>query len=687
MSWTVAADVGGTFTDVILANSDGRYYTAKVLSSPPHFEISALAGIGAVLAKAGLSPTDLSTVLHGTTVATNSVLERDGRPAALVTTEGFVDVLEIGRLRIPNSYDLNWRKPEPLAPRQFRVAVHERVLADGSVSAALDPNEVVEKLRALVPGVDAVAISFINAYLNDTHEHAAQDAIAQAFPDLAVTCAADLVREIGEVERTSTAVLNAYLMPVMSRYLGDLVQGLAALGIDAAPLILQSSGGMMPVAEAASRPAAVLESGPAAGVVAAAEVVTALGETRAVGFDMGGTTAKASLIEDGSPLLASSFTVGSDVSVMGRLTRSGGYPVQLPSIDLAEVGAGGSSLVVVDPAGGIRVGPESAGADPGPVCYGRSGRQVTVTDADLLLGIISAEGLAHNGIYADVAAATAAMQEQIADPLGLNVQAAAFAVHESANFQMARALRAVTTERGRDLSDYVLVAFGGSGPVHAATLADSVGIKSVLIPLNAGLLSAKGLVHSPVQISISETVLETLNSLAADTLGRRLDTLRQRLVRRFADAGWDTSEARALHAVDARYQGQSSDLRIELGSERPAPDEIQAAFTDLHKSTYGYSSQSSIEIVRMHVTVIAAEAQSTTLRPAVIDVLSEVRTRELYVDGMAVQAPVVRRDELSEVIQGPCVVDESDTSTFVPADWTIVRDRLGNLRMERQISS
>ena len=301
MSWTVAADVGGTFTDVILANSDGRYYTAKVLSSPPHFEISALAGIGAVLAKAGLSPTDLSTVLHGTTVATNSVLERDGRPAALVTTEGFVDVLEIGRLRIPNSYDLNWRKPEPLAPRQFRVAVHERVLADGSVSAALDPNEVVEKLRALVPGVDAVAISFINAYLNDTHEHAAQDAIAQAFPDLAVTCAADLVREIGEVERTSTAVLNAYLMPVMSRYLGDLVQGLAALGIDAAPLILQSSGGMMPVAEAASRPAAVLESGPAAGVVAAAEVVTALGETRAVGFDMGGTTAKASLIEDGSP--------------------------------------------------------------------------------------------------------------------------------------------------------------------------------------------------------------------------------------------------------------------------------------------------------------------------------------------------------------------------------------------------
>lgn len=698
--WTIAADVGGTFTDVVLTSAEGSYYTAKLLSSPPDFERAVLDGIRAILDTAGLRAADLGSVLHGTTVATNSVMSRTARPAALVTTQGFIDVLEIGRLRIPNSYDLNWRKPEPLAPRRYRLTAAERILADGSVQLPLDAEQVVSQMRGIAGDVDAVAVSFLNSYLNDAHEHMARDAIARAFPHLAVTCGADLVREAGEVERTSTAVLNAYLIPVMARYLSDLVAGLARLGTSVNPLILQSNGGMAPVMEAAARPAAVLESGPAAGVVAAAEIARSLGEPRVLGFDMGGTTAKASLIEDGLPLLASSFAVGSDVSAMGRLTRSGGYPVQLPTIDLAEVGAGGSSLVRIDAAGGIQVGPDSAGALPGPACYGRGGAQVTVTDANLMLGLVSVEGLARNGIIADPEAARRAVREQVARPLGLDIRAAAYAVHETANLQMARALRAVTTERGRDLREYTLIAFGGSGPVHAATLAELVGMTRVLIPTNAGVLSAKGLVHSPVEISASETVLKALAEVTAESLAERFGRLHQGLAGRLGP-GWDTNEIRASAAVDVRYQGQSSELRVELDGGAPAgwtrgklhnrrvlgaealdPSWIESRFTELHKSTYGYTSPSPVALVRLHATATARERSSIMMRPLETPGTASTGTRDVYLGGNLVRAAVLRRNDLAGPVPGPCVIDETDTSVIVPGGWTVVRDSAGNLILE-----
>ena len=467
----VGVDVGGTFTDVVLHRADGSVAVRKLLSTPPSYDravieaVSALAGDG-----------EVSEVVHGTTVATNAVLERRGSRTALVTTAGFRDVLELRRLRIPHMYDLFWRKPPPLVERRLRFEVNERVTVDGTVLRPLDEAEcrgVAARLRDL--GVESVAVCFLHSYLYPAHEQRLGAILAEELPDASISLSSEILREQREYERSATTVVNAYVRPLMGSYVDRIRTGLDGIGLDGPLQIMQSSGGVMTSDDAKARPVFALESGPAAGVVAARGMAEQLGLRNVIAFDMGGTTAKASLIEDGAIARGREYEVGGSMSAGSRLIRGAGELLRIPTIDIAEVGAGGGSIAWLDPAGGLQVGPRSAGADPGPACYGRGGVEPTVTDANVLLGFMRAGTVADGQITISVEAAEAAVA-RVAGPLGLSVLEAASGIHRIANARMTRALRSVSSEKGRDPREFALVAYGGSGPMHAAGLADDLGV-------------------------------------------------------------------------------------------------------------------------------------------------------------------------------------------------------------------
>lgn len=696
----VAADVGGTFTDVVIADGDGRMRALKVPSTPGAFERGVLDGVTEALAAADLPARSLHHVLHATTAGTNAVLERSGTPPALVTTAAFRDVLEIGRLRTPTIYDLGWEKPAPLVPRHLRLEVAERIGADGAVVTPLSMDGLAAALRAVVAaGVRSVAVSLLNAHVNPSHEDAVATFVRERFPELLVTTGTGVVREIGEYERTSTAVINAYLRPVISAYLGRLASGLVELGADVPVMVMQSSGGMMPVAAAAELPVHLLESGPAAGVLAAASVARATGDRRAIGFDMGGTTAKASLIEDFAPLHANEFSVGSELSATSRLIRGAGYAVRLPVVDLAEVGAGGGSIARVDSGGALRVGPESAGAMPGPACYVRGGTAATVTDANLILGYLSEHHLLASGAGADLARAEEAVDRDVAVPLGLAVVDAALAVHRIADQQMARVLRAVSTERGRMIGDYTLIAFGGSGGLHAASLAEAVGITRVVVPPLAGVLSAVGLLQAPVELSVTETVGLTVTDESVAAIAALVDRLAaeqwselDRILKAVPDLDDDPDRdpgdaTEVLVDLDVRFPGEASELTMTLpGVTFDAADaaDLVARFHACHLAEYGHGDPGAVEVVRARVT--ARRPQLDAGRPLrVVSAGSpppDPTHRTAHFGTGPEQVPVVARGGLQGTVAGPLLIDEADTTTVVPPGWTVRRDNAGNLVLE-----
>jgi N-methylhydantoinase A len=674
MPWHVAADVGGTFTDVVAFDDEGNYASVKLPSTPRAFDAAVSDGIARLLRATGSQAADVERVAHGTTAGTNAILERKGFPTLLLTTKGFRDVLEIGRLRTPNSYDLFWTKPEPIVPRRLRAEVTERVASDGSVLCELDVAQAdAAAARARAEGVRAVAVSFLNSFANPAHEQRVGALLTEKYPDLHVTLGTDLVSEPGEFERTSTAAINAYLQPVLSEYLRRLRDELDALGIGPKRLIMQSSGGMMNFDAAAQTPVHCVESGPAAGVLAARSVAEALELRGAISFDMGGTTAKAAVIENYQISFGHEFSVGSEISAMSRLLRSGGYTVRLPAIDLAEVGAGGGSVARIDAAGSLRVGPESAGAGPGPACYRRGGEHPTVTDANVVLGYISSEGLARGGIALDADAAARAIEREIAKPLGLSVSEAAYAIHGVADQQMARALRAVSTERGRDIRKYALIAFGGSGALHAATLAGSVGIRTVVIPPLAGYFSAIGLAYAPEQFSTVQPIRRALKD--ADTVrivNRELEAMTLRL------NGAVTAKTATVHkTMDLRYRGQAYELSI------PVPERFDAAsvedvvrqFESLHRETYGHVPNATLDVIRLKVTVE---------RPAPHVRLLENLNAQFEPASERGGVPVRTRAALGAGADGPLLIDDPDTTIVVPSDWHASVDGVMNVRLEKR---
>jgi N-methylhydantoinase A len=654
----IGADVGGTFTDVIALDDDGTARISKVLSTPPDYDTAVVEAVSA------LSEGPVTGVVHGTTVATNAVLERRGAKTALVTTRGFRDVLELRRLRIPHMYDPFWRKPDPLVPRRHRFELGERITADGEVLSPVRDDEVrsvAAELRAA--GVDSVAVCLLHSYRFPFHEEVVGRILREELPHAEVSLSSEILREQREYERTATTVVNAYVRPLMGRYVAAIRGGLDGAGVEAPLTIMQSSGGVMTSADATRRPVLALESGPAAGVVASLGIAKRLGLENAITFDMGGTTAKASLIEDGAVSRAREYEAGGSLSTGSRLMRGAGELLRIPSIDIAEVGAGGGSIAWLDPAGGLQVGPRSAGAAPGPACYGRGGEEPTVTDANVFLGLIPPGPLASGDLSVSPELAERAL-ERIAGPLGLTTADTAAGVHALANARMTRALRSVSSERGRDPRDFALIAYGGSGPVHAAGLAEELGCTTILVPALAGLFSSLGLLFArpefhdvhPCHLDARTVTPAELETIFAELEGRIAPSL--------------DGEVEWVKSAELRYGGQSWEVEVELGA-----GSMIDRFEDEHERLYGVRGEAGapIEIRALRLAGIGPSPTGDAFR-------FESRataggSRLVRFDGVARETPVRSRDSIGASAEpGPLLVDEYDTTVVVRPGWTVRRD-------------
>ncbi|HEY6432010.1 MAG TPA: hydantoinase/oxoprolinase family protein, partial [Acetobacteraceae bacterium] len=504
MSVRIGIDIGGTFTDLVAIDTDGRVLTRKSASTPRDYGQGIVDGLRGLLAEVGGDVTD---VLHGTTIGSNTILEGRGARTALITTRGFRDVLDIRDLRMPRIYDIGWTKPPALVERRLRLEVTEKIRPDGSVAVSLDVVSVdaaIGRLRR--DEVQSVAICLLHSYANPAHERIVAAHVRAALPDLAVSVSHEILPEIKEYPRTSTTVVNAYVQPVVRAYLTALSARLQALGLTAPLQLMQSNGGLASVEFADAQPVHIIESGPAAGVVGGAALAARLGETRLITFDMGGTTAKAGLVENAAVLRTEALEVGAGVMAGSRLLVGAGYMLKLPAIDLAEVGAGGGSICRLDAAGAPKVGPESAGADPGPVCYGTGGTEPTVTDCNLVLGYLDPAGLVGGSLRLDAKAARAAVAERLAAPMRCSVEEAAAGMLRLASASMMRAIRAVSVERGRDARQFTLLAFGGNGPLFAASIAAELGMRQVIVPPLPGVFSAFGLLVADTEHHVTQSL-------------------------------------------------------------------------------------------------------------------------------------------------------------------------------------
>jgi N-methylhydantoinase A/oxoprolinase/acetone carboxylase beta subunit len=670
----VGVDVGGTFTDVILHDADGRARVHKILSTPPSYDRAVVDSV-ARLTTNGDAAT-VAEVVHGTTVATNAVIERLGAETALVTTRHFRDVLELRRLRIPHMYDLFWRKPPPLVERRLRFEATERMAADGTVVQPLDEADlrrVAARVREL--GVDSVAVCFLHSYLYPAHEQRAGAILAEELPGATISLSSDILREQREYERTATTVVNAYVRPLMSSYLDRIRTGLDEIGLQGAPLsIMQSSGGVMTADDAKVRPVFALESGPAAGVVASLGMAQRLGIENVIAFDMGGTTAKASLIENGGISRGREYEVGGSISAGTRLIRGAGELLRIPTIDIAEVGAGGGSVAWLDPAGGLQVGPRSAGADPGPACYGRGGVEPTVTDANVVLGFIPEGEVADGEITIRRPLAEKAV-ERVAAPLGMSVLEAADGIHRIANARMTRALRAVSSERGRDPRDFAIIAYGGSGPVHAAGLADDLGATTILVPAVAGLFSAVGLLFARPEFHEVRSCHLDVDEVEPRTIVSLFDEMDAALTRAFAGRG----KPRWVRTADLRYGGQSWEIEVELPAgpvDRPLLAALRARFEDEHELLYGVRGRPGSPVEVRAVRLAALGPSATAPSFDVADPLARERqtARWVWLGGVGQDVPVRSRASVGPAAEpGPLLVDEYDTTVVVPHRWSVRR--------------
>ena len=690
-AYRLGADIGGTFTDVVLLGPDGRYHTKKVPSTPADYAEGILDGAGQALAEHGVDEASIREVIHGTTVASNTVLENKGAKTALITTRGFRDVLEFRRLRVPHLYSLFYEPPTPLVPRRLRLEVGERIGAGGEVITPLDEDSVytaVERIRA--EGADSVAVCLLHSYRNGDHERRIGEIVRSALPDLFCCLSVDVLAEIREYERTSTTVVNAYLGPIVQGYLNSLSARTRSAGIDAPLRIMQSNGGVMSIDRAAESPVRIVESGPAAGVVAAQRVGERVGLDNVISFDMGGTTAKASLIEDGSLSWTTEHEIGAGISLSSRLVKGGGHAVKVPVVDLAEVGAGGGSIVWIDRGGALRVGPRSAGAVPGPVCYDAGGDQPTVTDANVVLGYISPSELAGGAVKLKPDLSANALQDKVAGPLDTPLLEAAYGVHVVANITMIRAIRAVSTYRGRDPRDFALIAFGGSGPVHAAEMARSLGVGTVVVPPAPGLLSAVGLLEALPEYHFVQTHFAPVDGVDPDAVTGAFERMEAHAVRDLTQEGYPSDDIETRRAADLRYVGQAYELTVPCPSgslDSEALGALAETFHDEHERTYGHrAGDEPVEIVNLRLTAMGTAGQVSPTRPGGSGTAEPRRgERSAYfgADHGSVATPVIGRGGLTTAPQdGPLIIEEYDATTVVPPNCTARLDDAGNIVIE-----
>jgi N-methylhydantoinase A len=691
----VGIDVGGTFTDIVFLSADGTVRTRKLLSSPDDYSRTIRTGLHEIIGEAGVAPGDVQEVMHGTTVATNAILEGKGARTGLLTTRGFRDVLEIRRMRTNRLYDIFWEKPAPLVRRRWRREVTERVDHRGDVLVPLDLDDAREAVERLVAeGVASLAVCFLHAYANPMHEQAVEALIREIAPQLSVSISSRVLPEIKEYERTSTTVINAYVRPVIERYLAALEAHLRELTIGAPLLIMQSNGGLMPAGVAREVPIHIIESGPAAGVTGALEVSRRLGLPNVITLDIGGTTAKTSLIEGGQLTRSSEYEVGGGMSVGHRLLKGGGYLLRVPAVDIAEVGAGGGSIAWIDKGGSLQVGPQSAGAAPGPACYDRGGEEPTLTDANVVLGYLNPHALAGGTLRLEAGRARQAVESRVAGPLGMDIVDAAWAIHRLADASMVRALRAVSTERGRDPRNFVLFAFGGKGPVHALGIAEALGIGRAVIPPAPGLFSSLALLFSEVEHHFVQTHFQRDGEDDGARLEKVLAQLEDQGRAALAAEGYHGDRARLDRFADVRYAGQNSELTIPVqpGALTPAAlAALREAFAVEHENTYGYRSDGeTVHVVGLRLVArgLSSAARVPERMSLVADTGVAGTSREAYFGpqhGWRTTPVLVRSMLTARPAEGPLIIEEYDATTVVPPGWRAALDARGNIMIDRHM--
>jgi N-methylhydantoinase A len=695
MSFRVGADIGGTFTDLVLVDAGGKVATRKVSSTPDNYSRAIVEGVRELIAAHGVAAGDMSELVHASTIATNAILEFKGAKTALLTTRGFRDVLEMRRLRIPVLYDLQYRKPPPLVPRRLRLEINERLGARGVVLQSLDEESVRAAAAVLRDeGVEAVAVALIHSYADPRHEQRVAELVRRALPDnVYVTCSTDILPEIREYERTSTAVVNAYVGPIVKSYIAALERDVRGIGVKGSLQIMTSNGGVMTVESATRRPAYITESGPAAGVIACARMARALGLANVISFDMGGTTAKAAMIEGGEPAKTTEYEVGSGINLSSKLVKGGGYPIKLPFIDVSEIGAGGGSIVTADPTAGLRVGPKSAGASPGPVCYDAGGTEPTFTDAMVALGYLNPVALAGGRVKLDAAKARSVLQERVADPLGMSLEDAAHGIYTVAAATMTRAVKAVTTYRGRDPREFTLVAFGGNGPVAGAAVAGALSMKRVLVPPAPGVFSAVGLLLAEVEHEFTHTVLVPALQLEDTAFKSMFGELEQRARATMSTEGHAVERLQLARIAEMRYAGQAYELGIGVRSDDTIAT-VLARFHDEHQKTYGHRSDGDpVDLVSIRILAQVAPLDESLnyrrLASAARAVASArpATTRRAYFGKELgfIDTPVIDRVALSsEWRAGPLIVEEYDSTCIVPPRARARLDELANIEIEVQ---
>ena len=685
----VGVDIGGTFTDLAFADrDDGRLAIAKVLTDHGDVSRGVMNGLRTILAESGVSPGDVDVVVHGTTLATNALIERRGVDTALLVTRGFRDILTMGRESRYDIYDIGIELPEPLVHRARAFEVTERIDAGGRVVTALDEAEVASLVRRLAAeGVEAVAVCLLHAFRNAAHERAIAATFDRLAPDIAVSLSSDVSPDIGEFERASTTVANAYVRPIIGRYLDDLATRLRTEGVAADPMIMTSDGGTIPRTTAVEHPVRLIESGPAGGAMAATYLGGLTGHRDLIAFDMGGTTAKICVIEGGEPSRAGQFEVGHT----DRFVRGSGLPIRAPVLEMIEIGAGGGSIATVDELGLLRVGPASAGAKPGPACYGLGGDAATVTDADLCLGFLDADYFLGARMRLDRECAERSIAEHVARPLGVPAVRAALGIHEVVNDNMARAAKVHCLEQGRDPRSYALVAFGGAGPVHAHRVAAALGMRHVLYPARAGVMSAFGFLVSPPAFELMRTATALVSEVDPEAVLKLFAEMETEGRRLLDGAGVAPRDIRIRREAAIRYRGQTFDLFVPAPAGRLRREDLQAmeaTFVERYRTRYHRTNpEHPIEVVSWRVVVSGPRPDHRPQTvPAARDGVQALKgRRQVYVpeSGGFEDCPVYDRYALGAgaSIEGPAVVEESESTVVIGTGAEVRADEHNHLHL------
>ncbi|WP_407154950.1 hydantoinase/oxoprolinase family protein [Bradyrhizobium sp. STM 3557] len=684
----LAVDIGGTFTDIVLDVGERRR-TRKVLTTPTRPEQAVLDGVRLILSDAKAHISDIDVFIHGTTLATNAIIERRGARTALIATEGFRDVLDIGTESRYDQYDLSIDKPKPLVPRSLRFTVPERIDSHGAVRLPLDEAAVralPPKLRAA--NVQAVAFAFLHSYANPDHERRAGAILQAEMPELSITLSCEVCPEIREYERTSTAVANAYVQPLMDSYLARMEQALRIEQFRGAIYLVTSGGGVTSIATARRFPVRLVESGPAGGAIFAAQIAARLGENKVLSFDMGGTTAKICLIEDYEPESSRVF----EVDRAARFLKGSGLPVRIPVIEMVEIGAGGGSIAHIDALKRVTVGPESTSSEPGPACYGRGGERPAVTDADVALGMIDPDAFAGGTITLDSELSKRALLRDVGEPLGLSAETAAYAVHEVVCENMASAARVHAVERGAVVGQHTLIAFGGAAPLHAARVAEKIGVNRVIVPSNAGVGSAVGFLAAPIAYELVRSRHVRLDAFDVGAVSELLQEMATE-ARALVEPGAAGAPVRERRAAFMRYVGQGHEINVELPN-RPLTAADLPALRQSFETDYSALFERPIPGAAIEVLSWSVLATTDARKPPrVTDVTRQPAGKATgsrkFFDGRAgkvVEIPLFRREQMAPgaVIAGPAVIAEDETSTFISNSFDAYIDAAGSIVMERK---